>query len=183
MTDSQNPWYHQQQSALEELNFDVYTDKELSQLQSELSKKVDFLDLENAMFESYINRVIHGKDSDEKGNNNAHAGNNEQNGGKFNDEGGADRGGAGNQGNQKDGRREKKKKNEKAKDIDKPILLTSEQKSEIATRELEELKDDILTEKEEWGKVMDNYKVNSGLYFNIYFDCPLIIDLCINWFK
>ncbi|KAJ3290327.1 hypothetical protein HK104_006846, partial [Borealophlyctis nickersoniae] len=51
-----------------------------------------------------------------------------------------------------------KKKGEKAKEIERDILLTPEQKSEIATRELEELRDEIEKKKEEWGKVLDNYK-------------------------
>ncbi|KAJ3115712.1 hypothetical protein HK100_001262 [Physocladia obscura] len=52
----------------------------------------------------------------------------------------------------------KKKKGEKTKEADKPIALTPEQKSEIATRELEELRDEIEKQKEDWGKIMDNYK-------------------------
>ena len=67
------------------------------------------------------------------------------------------------------GRREerRKKKGEKSKDADKPILLMTEQKSEIATRELEELRDEIEKQKNEWGKLLDNYKVRGEHRFDI----------------
>eukprot|EP00842_Homolaphlyctis_polyrhiza_P000574 jgi/Hompol1/1517/HPOL_000923-RA len=128
---------------LEEIDFDAYTNKELLRLQAELLRKVQFLESENTMFESYFNRVTpQSKETDEKMDQNA--------GQKGDGQDGQDRG--------KDGRREKKKKGEKVKEVDKPVLLTSEQKSEIATRELEELRDEIQHQKEEWGKIMDNYK-------------------------
>nr|KAJ3418244.1 hypothetical protein HK105_000149 [Polyrhizophydium stewartii] len=149
----------QTQSLVEEIDFDAYSDKELVRLQTELQRKVQFLESENAMFESYLTRVTQGKDGDDKG---------DPASGQKGDSGaaggsGAGGGGAGGEGGDgqdrgKDGRREKKKKGEKVKEVDKPVLLTSEQKSEIATRELEELRDEIQHQKEEWGKIMDNYK-------------------------
>ncbi|KAI8817227.1 uncharacterized protein EV422DRAFT_541984 [Fimicolochytrium jonesii] len=39
-----------------------------------------------------------------------------------------------------------------------PTPLTPDQKTEIATRELEELKDEIEKQKEEWARVLDNFK-------------------------
>ncbi|KAJ1511279.1 hypothetical protein HMI56_005588 [Coelomomyces lativittatus] len=55
--------------------------------------------------------------------------------------------------------RPKKKKGEKVKQPSESVmLLTAEQKSEIATRELEELKDEVEKGKSEWAKVMDNLK-------------------------
>ena len=55
---------------------------------------------------------------------------------------------------------EKQKREKKKKEIKmEALLLTLDQKSEIATRELEELRDEIHEKKQEWGKVLDNYKV------------------------
>jgi hypothetical protein len=70
-------------------------------------------------------------------------------------------------------RREKKKKGP-TKEENRPLFLSLEQKSEIATRELEELRDgiyffletEIQHNKEQWAKIMDNCKVcNNELMF------------------
>jgi hypothetical protein len=49
-----------------------------------------------------------------------------------------------------------------------PALLSIEEKNEISFRELEELKDGIQKEKEEWAKVLDNHRVRflAGYSFN-----------------
>ncbi|KAJ1553089.1 hypothetical protein HK096_009268, partial [Nowakowskiella sp. JEL0078] len=129
---------------MDDLDFDAYSDHELIVLFEDLKRTNKFLEQENRLFESNLMRVnphvlkaegtLDGKDDMNK------------------ETDGQDR---------KDNRREerhKKKKGEKAKEQDKPILLTPEQKSEIATRELEELRDEIEKQKEEWGKVLDNFK-------------------------
>ncbi|KAJ3334518.1 hypothetical protein HDU91_002695 [Kappamyces sp. JEL0680] len=131
-------------NALDLIDFDAYDDKELSRLSSELAKKVSMIELENNMFDTYLARVIPvGKDDEN------------QITLQDQDAAGADRG--------KEARREKKKKGEKVKEMDRPVLLTSEQKSDIAIRELEELKDQIQRDKEDWGKIVDNYKVPAAM--------------------
>ncbi|KAI8906326.1 hypothetical protein EDD86DRAFT_193075 [Gorgonomyces haynaldii] len=123
------------QEAIQELNFDAYSDIELMKLHDELLRKVQVLQTENSMFEMYLSRVVPLKESERQDN----QATNEQE-------------------QQQNTRRDKKKKGEKQKEQEKPILLTLEQKSEIATRELEELKDEIETSKEEWAKIMDTCK-------------------------
>jgi hypothetical protein len=125
-------------TAIETIDFDSYDDKELLHLQSELSKKVAMLESENVMFESYLARVApNGRDED--------AQLQQQDQEQSNDKA-------------KELRRDKKKKGEKQKEIDRPILLTTDQKNEIATRELEELRDEIQRSKEDWARIIDNYK-------------------------
>ncbi|KAI8902419.1 hypothetical protein BC833DRAFT_521084 [Globomyces pollinis-pini] len=126
-------------AALESIDFDTYNDKELFRLQQELARKVRHLEAENLMFEMYLNRVTPvGK---EEGDNPVT---------QQDTDAGQERG--------KEGRREKKKKGEQKKEEQRNIFLTYEQKSEIATRELEELRDEIQHSKEEWGKIIDNFK-------------------------
>ncbi|KAJ3128583.1 hypothetical protein HK098_004009 [Nowakowskiella sp. JEL0407] len=130
------------QPILDDLDFDSYSDAELVSLVEDLTRTNSFLEQENKLFETNLLRV------------NPQALKNDGFDGREESK------------DVKDevqdrllGRREgKKKKGEKAKEIDKPILLTPEQKSEIATRELEELRDEIEKQKEEWSKVLDNYK-------------------------
>jgi hypothetical protein len=125
-------------TAIETIDFDSYDDKELLHLQSELSKKVAMLDSENLMFESYLTRVApNGRDED------AQLQQMDQD--QVNDKA-------------KELRRDKKKKGEKQKEVDRPVLLTTDQKNEIATRELEELRDEIQRSKEDWARIIDNYK-------------------------
>ena len=116
-----------------ELDFEAYSDQELLLLVKELVKKTDYIDNENAMFETYLTRVVPVKEEKlEKDNEQEEKQNNT--------------------------RRDKKKKGEKQKEVDRPVLLTLEQKSEIATREVEELRDEIQNSKEEWAKIIDNCK-------------------------
>ena len=130
------------------IDFDAYEDKELARLAVELEKKISMMELENSMFDSYMTRVApQGAVSKEDGE--AGAG-----GAVADQESGAVGGERGNK-----ERREKKKKGEKVKELEKPVLLTSEQKCDIASRELEELRDKIQRDKEDWAKVVDNYKV------------------------
>ncbi|KAI9206393.1 uncharacterized protein BJ171DRAFT_566732 [Polychytrium aggregatum] len=127
-------------TAMDDYEFDNYADSELLKLKEELIIKNDMMENENKLFESYWNRVNPG------------------NGGPGAtgtvDEELQDAGG----GMQQQQMRQKKKKGEKQKEIEKRLLLTPEQKSEIATRELEELRDEIEKQKEEWAKVLDSYK-------------------------
>lgn len=135
---------------LELIDFDAYEDKELLRLSLELEKKIGMIDLENSMFDSYMTRVVP-TGREEEG-----MAAQDQDPMKL-DNGGADR---------KD-RREKKKKGEKVKEMDRPVLLTFEQKSDIAARELEELRDKIQRDKEDWGKIIDNYKVSYSREFQM----------------
>jgi type IV secretory pathway VirB4 component len=122
----------------DQIDFDSYDDKELYSLSQELYKKIQNLVSENQMFESYYKRVMpnHPDEQDKQ---------------QIEDQN--DR--------NKEIRREKKKKGEKQKEQDKPNLLTTEQKVEISTREVEELKEEIEKSKDEWSKQADNYKVNN----------------------
>ncbi|KAL7749252.1 hypothetical protein RI367_005404 [Sorochytrium milnesiophthora] len=52
----------------------------------------------------------------------------------------------------------RRKRGDKNKQNEAMATLTPEQKAEVATRELEELRDEIEHEKGEWGKVIDNLK-------------------------
>lgn len=125
-----------QDRILQELDFDTYGDQELVALSNELDRKLEVLQSENAMFESFLGRV--GKDGMEKLDTAAQME--------------ADINAA----KERDTRRDKKKKGEKQKEQDKPLLLTLEQKSDVATREYEELRDEIQRKKEEWAMLMDN---------------------------
>lgn len=130
------------------IDFDAYEDKELARLAVELDKKISMIGLENNMFDSYMARVApQGALSKEDGETGT--------GGAVADQ---ESGAAGGERGNKE-RREKKKKGEKVKELEKPVLLTSEQKCDIASRELEELRDKIQRDKEDWAKVIDNYKV------------------------
>jgi hypothetical protein len=123
-----------------ELDFEVFSYEELVKLSQDLTKKVEILDSENIMLDSYLLRVIPvGKDEklDTLGNHDLEYANKE-----------------------KETRRDKKKKGEKQKDSDRFLMLTMDQKCEIATREIEELKDGIVAKKEEWAKIIDNSKVH-----------------------
>lgn len=133
---------------LELIDFDAYEDKELLRLSLELEKKIGMIELENSMFDSYMIRVVPtGR---------------EEEGLAAQDQDPMKLDGTGVNGGVSKERREKKKKGEKVKEMDRPVLLTFEQKSDIAARELEELRDKIQRDKEDWGKIIDNYKVNTG---------------------
>ncbi|KAI8810775.1 hypothetical protein BJ742DRAFT_675548 [Cladochytrium replicatum] len=140
---------------LEDGEFDSYSDQELSKLLEMLIRTNRVLEQECILFESYLHRVnpqaVRGDNPDFAGESAFSNLTRTSDGSGFADTTTSER---------KENRREerKKKKGEKAKEADKPILLTPEQKSEIATRELEELRDEIEKQKEDWGKTMDNVK-------------------------
>jgi hypothetical protein len=119
-------------TAIEAIDFDSYDEKDLLQLQSELAKKVANLESENTMFENFLGRVVPTKEEE------------------FNQQDPEQ--------NTKEMKRDKKKKSEKQKDMDRPVLLSAEQKNEIAVREVEELRDEIQRNVENWAKIVDNYK-------------------------
>ncbi|KAI9341998.1 hypothetical protein BDR26DRAFT_859919 [Obelidium mucronatum] len=147
-------------------DFDAYSDVDLVRLNKELQKRNGLLAAENRLFESFLARVNPsnlglglGLGAAKNAAANAAAGSANAAAANMDElieeekrqalaQAQADAA----------GRREKKKKGEKTKEADKPMLLTPEQKSEIATRELEELRDEIEKQKEEWGKILDNYK-------------------------
>ncbi|KAJ3156397.1 hypothetical protein HDU89_004179 [Geranomyces variabilis] len=146
---------------LDDSDFDAYSDEELVRLHDELTKKTQFLEAENTLFDSFLSRVgpdagvppatkplLEGyTDVEAQGDPAVGAG-----AVATAPATGAPAPTA------PTGARARKKKGEKAEKQQAPILLTSEQKAEIATRELEELKDEIEKQKEEWGKVLDNHR-------------------------
>ncbi|KAJ3071957.1 hypothetical protein HDU98_004522 [Podochytrium sp. JEL0797] len=134
-------------------DFDTYSDIDLVRLNAELKKRNTSLSNENRLFESFMGRVALGggaskKDPKDGLEDPMQLQTQAMTQAQAQAQAQADAA----------GRREKKKKGEKTKEVDKPVLLTPEQKSEIATRELEELRDEIEKQKEEWAKIMDNYK-------------------------
>jgi hypothetical protein len=57
----------QQERISSDLDLEVYTDKELVMLSTEIAKKLSHFEAENLMFDSFLNRVIpQGKESDAK---------------------------------------------------------------------------------------------------------------------
>ena len=126
---------------LDDVDFDTYTDQELLALDSELTTKVALLDIENMIFDSFLSRMMpniiaeEGLDST-----------------KPTDDG--------KDGDRNINRRDKKKKGNDKKEVDKPYFLSFEQKNEIAVREMEEFRDSFGKEKEEWAKVVDYLKVS-----------------------
>ncbi|KAI8622533.1 hypothetical protein BC830DRAFT_1088695 [Chytriomyces sp. MP71] len=156
------------QPDLDATDFDSYSDADLVRLNDELKKRNTLLDNENKLFESYLARVnpVGGGTALASAKAGSHAAANAVSGVGKDDatlmdsqiEEERKAAAAAAAASDAAGRREKKKKGEKTKEVDKPIPLTPEQKSEIATRELEELRDEIEKQKEEWGKILDNYK-------------------------
>ncbi|TPX62301.1 hypothetical protein PhCBS80983_g00594 [Powellomyces hirtus] len=157
---------------LDDADFDAYSDEELVRLHDELTKKTKFLEAENTLFDSFLNRVGPDSTATAAAAATKTAGAMGEGTGFTDVEGQGDPGasivaGAAATGGPAPittapvvapGARTRKKKGEKPEKQQAPILLTAEQKAEIATRELEELKDEIEKQKEEWGKVLDNYK-------------------------
>ena len=118
----------------EDIDLESYEDEDLVELQSELTKKLEFYESENLVFESFLNRMLPGLNNEDLELKKETDADVDKNAGR------------------------KKKKNDK-KETEKPVLLNLEQKNEISTREMEELRDAIQKEKEDWGKILDNYKV------------------------
>ncbi|KAJ3158494.1 hypothetical protein HDU86_002719 [Geranomyces michiganensis] len=147
---------------LDDSDFDAYSDEELVRLHDELTKKTQFLEAENSLFDSFLARV--GPDAGvapatkplAEGYTDVEA-QGEPTAGTLGTTAVSTTGAAA-PAVGATGARARKKKGEKAEKQQAPILLTSEQKAEIATRELEELKDEIEKQKEEWGKVLDNHR-------------------------
>ena len=133
-------------------NVESLNDAELKKLYDEFEKKVNMMELENSVFESHLNRVNPSVLKGEGENDNI-------NGNNAKDAGNSNQGGAGKDQGRRDDRLLKKKRGDKAKENEVVILLTAEQKSEVANREVEEMKDEIDREKERWEKVTDNLKV------------------------
>ncbi len=125
---------------LDDVDFDTYTDQELLALDSELTVKVALLDVENMIFDSFLTRMIPNINAEEGIDSS-----------KPTDEG--------RDGDRNINRRDKKKKGNDKKEVDKPFFLSFDQKNEIALREMEEFRDSFGKEKEEWAKVFDYLKV------------------------
>ncbi|KAJ3043003.1 hypothetical protein HDV00_005909 [Rhizophlyctis rosea] len=126
----------------EDLDFDTYTDLELVRLHEELTRKTRLLTLENSLFESFLRRVdphspALAPDTQTRTDQPPTTQPDST--------------------DQQTSTR-KKKKLLTQKEAYTLISLTPDQKSEIATREVEELRDEIEKKREEWGKVLDNYK-------------------------
>jgi len=119
-------------AGLEEADFKTYSTQELESLQSELSTRTQFLDMENHVFESHHLRVMGVKDKKLAAKELEDSLEERERGWK-------------------------KKKNDK-KELDKLLSLTFDQKSEIATRELEEMKDEVSATRESWKRNCDNIR-------------------------
>jgi hypothetical protein len=112
------------------IDFDIHSDRDLLTLKEEVYARIAHIHQENKLFQSYLLRV------------NPSVGQPPEEASKTE--------------NTVVGTR--KKKDVRQTEGAKLVVLTSEQKSEIATRELEELRDEIEKRKDEWGKVLDNLK-------------------------
>lgn len=149
---------HQQQQQqinlaliIDEVDFDAYDDEELKTLHEELSKKVTFMDIETELFDSYYERV--NKSGVSGGNNNINN-NNTTGNDVVNDE--HDNDGKNNNNNNNKKRKGKVDKNKDQ--TNQQLMLSSEQKAEIAGREIEEFKDYMNKQKQEWIKHLDHLK-------------------------
>lgn len=128
-------------NATDLIDFDAYDDKELQCITIEISKQVELISTENGLFESYNSRNIPSSKEDETVcvlSDQEHP---------------LERA--------KEIRREKKKKGDKTRELEKPISLTFEQKSIIALKELEDLRLEVQIKKDEWANMIDSYKVES----------------------
>ncbi|TPX43797.1 hypothetical protein SeMB42_g04582 [Synchytrium endobioticum] len=128
---------------------DTCTNAELALLLAELMKKNVRLETENKLFESYLERVGPLLPDDVL---NAMNG---SKGGKNGDGRNTDLNGPGLNGEEK---RKKKGDRNKGSEQEKIVLLTPEQRAEVASRALDELRDDIEREKEGWTRFVDNLK-------------------------
>ena len=126
---------------LDDIDFNAFTDQELVSLDSELSAKVSFLEVENIIYDTFLVRMLPSINIEEA----LETGKNIVDDGK--------------EGDKTFTRRDKKKKAGDKKEVDRPFQLCFEQKNEIAIREMEELRDVFAKERDEWAKVFDNFKV------------------------
>lgn len=67
----------------------------------------------------------------------------------------------------------RKRSKSRSSNIDKSLRLTTEQKCDIAQKEMDDLKDEIEKLKEDSEKVVDTYKVNTQIY-----DCNETVQVC-----
>ncbi|KNE63947.1 hypothetical protein AMAG_09010 [Allomyces macrogynus ATCC 38327] len=153
-------------AGLDRVDFDAYTSEQLLALADELERKNDTLALENRLFEQFYQRST----STGPGPAAVSAGPARPpawNGAAENVDDSRSSGGGAVPGDDPTAAaaalattlRPKKKKGDKVKQMtDVVVLLTPEQKAEIATRELEELRDDMEKRKLDWGKAMDNLR-------------------------
>ncbi|KAI9140128.1 hypothetical protein BKA69DRAFT_1029830 [Paraphysoderma sedebokerense] len=136
---------------VDNIHLDRYTDDEIIQIHKELEDNNQIISLENHLFESYLARIhpqaltrVETEEIRFNGNHDTLTGN----GNEVESNGGI----------KKDDNKIKKKRGEKAKQIDSMILLTPDQKNEIATRELEDFKNEFEKGKNDWAKMIDNVK-------------------------
>jgi hypothetical protein len=144
------------------IDLDVLSDAELELLAKELDHKLHQLTAENLVFETFFNRMLPGSGGLlNDGNQNDGAANSLEPGstGKKDDD-------PESKINNNRNNQNKKKKGEKNKESDRPALLSMEEKNEIALREMEELRDDVQKRKEDWAKILDNYKVFMSLTYH-----------------
>lgn len=146
----------------DEMDLDIFTNRDLLQLQQELAKSNKLAALEVVLFDRFLNRVqpgtIGGTLSNTK----------QQPQGDDDDDDAKTSTNPNRRQNNKDApqnagavaARDKKKKNEKSKDVEKVVALSTQQKAEIASKEFDERKYEIDRAKEEWEKDMDNLKVD-----------------------
>lgn len=146
----------------DELDLDIFTNRDLVEFHTELVKNNKLAALEVVLFERFINRVQPATSaSPVMGTRNAQA--NLQAANVQPDDEDAEDLRARNKGAaQADAtsRRDKKKKGDKgAKEADRVVALSVQQKAEIASKEYEEHKREMGRAQEEWEKEVDNLKV------------------------
>lgn len=124
------------QNVMKFLDFDAYSGEELANLSEELERRVDLIALETEIFDSYMTRVNPSQKEED-----------------LSVEAKDD--------DRKDAKKDKKK-GDKVKELDRALLLSIEQKTDISTRELEEFRDKTESDKEEWVKNADIAKVQTN---------------------
>ncbi|ORZ41679.1 hypothetical protein BCR44DRAFT_1011504 [Catenaria anguillulae PL171] len=175
-------------NTLDQFDFSSYSAAQLEALANELEGKNEYLKLENSIFESFFNRSNSGPPSSNTAGGggatvkSATPGANSSKLAKVTEEGKTDGRGAptpaptrpsddltqratslaaGQQaaGGGAAGNATKRKKGDKSKQAtDVLVQLTAEQKAEIATRELEELRDELERRRGEWSRIVDNQR-------------------------
>ena len=116
---------------LSQVDFDAFNDSELQELLVTQKEALEALTLENNLFESYLSRQQEPTQ--------AQAQTLEL----------------------EDKTTKDKVKKRKEKTIVETIQLTINQKCEVATREIEEVRDELEKDKSEWGKIIDNLKAET----------------------
>jgi hypothetical protein len=141
---------------VEDIDFESYTDEELLAFSKEIDLKLKNLETENTVFETFLSRLFPGQLQNIGGitEDNAPGGD-----AKATDPNATSDPDKKLDSNTTNARSKKKKGTDKKEQDKQPALLSIEEKNEISFRELDELKDGIQKEKEEWAKVLDNHKV------------------------